>query len=363
MEEKRLNERYGANTILVLLVTVFFTGINGLIAFILFITFSKLNIGRDPLNKHGLADGNSRLGGVAIIISIIIGCCSHLFFREGFSFSLFFIEISPLIIFSLAIGLIGLIEDLSQNINSIARLYSMLVLVAISLYFSPELIPHNLILFKFIGSNNLFILIYLFTIIMVCGFINAGNMADGANGLLAYIILAFFIVLYSIDQSVLNFSIVITLLAFIIFNTSTGKIFLGDFGAYFLSSLVAFKSLELYSNQQISVFFLATILIYPCFELTRSLLIRTMRSVSVLSPDNDHLHNYVNTLLLTNGFKKHISNSITGLGIAFLTTIIPVTLYFSGVSINSELWKMLFLIELIMLTFIYILFEKNSQGN
>ena len=362
MEEKELVGGYRANAILVLLITVLFTGVNGLIAFILFIAFSKLNLGRDPLNKHGLAEGNSRLGGVAIIISIAIGCCSHLSFQKELSLSLLLIEISPLIIFSLAIGIIGLIEDLSQNIDSMFRLYSMLLIVSIGLYFSPELIPVKLISSEFIGTNH-FILTYIFTVIMVCGFVNAGNMADGANGLLASIILAFFVVLYSIDQSILNFSIVISLLAFIIFNTSTGKIFLGDFGAYFLSSLVALKSLELYSKQDISVFFLASILIYPCFELTRSLLIRTMRSVSVLTPDNDHLHNYLHSLIVTNGFKKHISNSITGLGIALFTTIIPVILYFTGISVNSELWKTLFLIKFTTLTFIYILFEKKSRDN
>ena len=88
-----------------------------------------------------------------------------------------------------------------------------------------------------------------------------------------------------------------------------------------------------------------------------------MRSVSVLTPDNDHLHNYVHSLIVTNGFKKHISNSITGLGIALFTTIIPVTLYFTGISINSELWKTLFLIKFTTLTFIYILFEKKSRDN
>ena len=88
---------------------------------------------------------------------------------------------------------------------------------------------------------------------------NSGNItiADGANGLLALIFLAFFAVLYDIDSSNLNFSILISLVSFTIFNVTSGRIFLGDFGAYFLSSRVAFKSLEVYSSEQISGFFLA----------------------------------------------------------------------------------------------------------
>ena len=94
--------------------------------------------------------------------------------------------------------------------------------------------------------NDSQIFIYAFTIIMVCGFINAGNIADGANGLLTSIYFGFFLVAYSIDSSIFNFSVLTSLLAFIVFNVSTGRIFLGDFGAYFLSALVAYKCLEFY---------------------------------------------------------------------------------------------------------------------
>ena len=109
---------------------------------------------------------------------------------------------------------------------------------------------------------------------------------------------SFFVIAYTIDSSIFNFSVVISLLAFIIFNVFTGRIFLGDFGSYSLSSLVAFKSLEFYSNNDISVFFLSAILIYPCFEIMRSLIIRAIKSRSIMAPDNNHLHNYLNKFVL-----------------------------------------------------------------
>ena len=33
---------------------------------------------------------------------------------------------------------------------------------------------------------------------------------------------------------------------------------------------------------------------------------------------------------------------MTGLGIAFCTTILPIYLYFDGISINSDIWRILF---------------------
>ncbi len=362
MHDNILRKSYRSTVILVMLATVLFTGLNGLIAFLLLVFFSKFNFGRDPDFKHGLSPGKSRLGGIAIFFSIVIGCCSNLFLRDDLTIPKFISEFDLIIILSLFIAFIGMAEDLSQSLSSLKRLLYILILVSSGLYFKPDLVPIDLEIFTIIGINGLSIPIYIFTIIMVSGFINAGNIADGANGLLASIFLSFFIIAYSIDNTIFNFTVVTTLLAFIIFNVFTGKIFLGDFGAYFLSSLVAFKSLQFYSNNEVSVFFLGMILIYPCFELMRSLIIRSIKSSSVMSPDNNHLHNHINTFLLSFALSKHLSNSITGIGIAFSTTIIPMILFFSGVPINSDLWKILFLIELISLSLIYLLFEKKFSG-
>lgn len=359
MQEQLPEDRYKYTVILVMLITILFTGVNGLVAFILFVVFSRLNLGRDPIYKHGLSSGKSRLGGLAIFISILIGCCSHLFFNSDFNLTSLLIEFDKMIIFSLSIGLIGLVEDLSQSFSSSKRLICMLIFVSVSLWFQYDLVPIDLELFNILGLGGLFMPAYIFTVVMVSGFINAGNIADGANGLLASIFLSFFILAYSIDSSIMNFSIVITLLAFIIFNVFTGKIFLGDFGSYFLSSLVAFKSLEFYFNNNASAFFLGTILVYPCFELSRSLIIRSIKSTSVMSPDNNHFHNYVNTYILNFGISKHSANSITGLSIAFLTTITPICLFFSGFKIDSKIWIILFVSQFLLLSIVYFYFEKK----
>tara|TARA_B100001059_G_scaffold236728_1_gene289479 strand:- start:86 stop:1183 length:1098 start_codon:yes stop_codon:yes gene_type:complete len=361
MPSRILKDRFEFSVIFVLLISILFTGLNGFIAFFLFFIFSRINIGRDPEIKHGLSSGKSRLGGIAIAVSIIFGCCSHLLIQDHFSMSFLLSELDKIIILSFLIGFIGLIEDFRQNLSSTFRLISMLSLVAISLYFSPELIPSDLSIFRYLNLNDSNIVIYLFVIIMVCGFINAGNIADGANGLLPTIFLGYFIVAYSLDNSVFNFSVVISLIAFIVFNVLTGRIFLGDFGAYSLSALVAFKSLEFYSNYEISIFFLASILIYPCFEITRSILLRSIKNTSLFNADNYHFHNYLNYYILNYISSKHIANSLTGISIALLSTYLPVSLYFLGISIISDLWLIIFGLQFFLLVFTYIFFKKKSS--
>jgi len=353
------NNDYTVSSLAIIIISALLMGVNGVITFILLFFISEQQFGRDPINKHGLAEGKSRLGGVTIATSIIIGCSSHLFFLEEFGYQELLMELTPVIFLSLSIGVIGLIEDFNQNLSSSKRLSLMIFMILVGLYMMPELIPINLPIFALVNHNVLFLVAYLFTVLMICGFINAGNMADGANGLLATIFFGFFLIAYSLDGSILNFSVIISLIAFIIFNVVTGKIFLGDFGAYAFSTLVALKSLEFYANSDLSVFFLGSILIYPCFEIIRTMIVRSLRKSSLMNPDNNHLHNHINTFLISKGLSKHIANSLTGLGLAVITISAPLVLYFSGFSIESEYWRVVFILQILSLFCIYIFFEKR----
>ncbi len=361
MKKNNLERAYDIRVVLTFLITGIFTGINGLITFFLLVLISEFNIGKDPEIKHGLSSGTSRLGGIAIVLSIFSGYSFNQFYLDSFSVDVLFNQSNLLVIFSFVIALIGLFEDLNQNLSSMLRLFLMIFIISGCMILIPELLPSNLELMELIGLQDSSLLIYFFSIVMICGFINAGNIADGANGLLASVFFGFFVVLYDIDSSNLNFSILISLVSFIIFNVATGKIFLGDFGAYFLSSLVSFKSLQIYSNKEISVFFLASILIYPCFEITRSIMVRAIKRLSLMTPDNNHLHNHLNAIILNYGVSKHLANSLTGVGIAFCTIIAPIYLYFDGISINSGIWRILFLFQIIALSIIYIIIEKKTS--
>jgi len=343
---------------LITVIAVICTGIHGLISILFLMGISRLNFGRDIEVKHGVSSGASRLGGLAVLFSLFSGITINHYLNETLSIESLSLYIDDIFLFSLLIGLIGLMEDLAQRISSLIRLSLILLIVVISIVAMHEQLPYDLIIFDSFEGAIKTTLVYLFTVIMVTGFVNAGNIADGANGLLSLIYIVFFFLLYSLDPSIFYLSMIVSLLIFFIYNIGTGRIFLGDFGAYFLSAIAALSSIKVYAEHDVSVFLLASILIYPCFEISRSLITRFFGKVSLMSPDNNHLHNYVNDYFLFLGFSPHKSNSLTGLALASLTSFVPFFLFFIGVSPIDDVWLILFICEFLLLCVIYLLLTK-----
>jgi UDP-GlcNAc:undecaprenyl-phosphate/decaprenyl-phosphate GlcNAc-1-phosphate transferase len=340
--------------------TILFTGMHGFIAFLFLIALTKINLGKDAFKNHGLSSGSSRLGGVGIFLSVFLGIGINIHLSNKLTLQNFISELDLSIICSLIVGLIGLAEDLSQIISSITRLIVMILIVMISLYFMQDLLPQKLLM----NENEYLIInpmwLFLFTVIMVTGFINAGNIADGANGLLAIIFTIFFIAIYSIQESIIYISFIVSLMTFAIYNITTGRIFLGDFGAYFLSAIVAYTCLRIYGENDVSVFYFASILVYPCFEISRSLLVRIVNRASLIHPDNNHYHNYIFSQLLRRNINNHIANSITGVGIAFFSSFPPLYLHLRGISTSSVFWVYFFIFQLLVLTISYIFLGKKK---
>jgi UDP-GlcNAc:undecaprenyl-phosphate/decaprenyl-phosphate GlcNAc-1-phosphate transferase len=344
--------------ILLIIFTALLTGLHGLFSLISLMIISRIDIGRDPKEKHGVSSGTSRLGGLAIIFSLLSGIFLNLYISDNLNYKNLISELNIVLFFSILVGLVGLVEDFKQSLSSSLRLFLVTSIILICFKIMPSLLPDKLNFLANIDESAREVSLYLFTTIMVVGFINAGNIADGANGLLSLSYLAFFYCMYSIDPSISNLSLIISLVIFIIYNTGTGRIFLGDFGAYFLSALVAYTSLEVYQKYEISVFFFASILVYPCFEITRSVVFRILNKVSVMSPDNNHLHNKLNNYFLNSGLNPHQSNSMTGIFLAFISSSLPTYLCINGVNPSNDLWFGLFIFEFLVLSSIYLFLSK-----
>ena len=80
---------------------------------------------------------------------------------------------------------------------------------------------------------------------------------------------------------------------FTIFNVISGRLFLGDAGAYGLGSMVALNGLFLFSSGVFSAAFLAVLFAYPCIDILVTVHVGGFKGRSILLPDNDHLHNRV----------------------------------------------------------------------
>ena len=83
------------------------------------------------------------------------------------------------------------------------------------------------------------IIAWIITLVFCVGFVNAVNMADGANGLIPGIISIALTIFYMEVGSFTYAIFMATCVLFTLFNVISGRLFLGDAGAYGLGSMVA----------------------------------------------------------------------------------------------------------------------------
>lgn len=264
----------------------------------------------DQSDKHGISEEKaSRLGGVVIFLSML----AYLFVAPLFG------DVGPGVpgtvagqaaraYFSgyewaaLLLALIGLWDDYSARASASTRLALTFSILGVAFYTNPYLLPLNLDFPGVPAVLQTAPIIGAVSLILVVGFVNAGNMADGANGLLSVIATIFFLVAYLESQSLFYAVMLIATLGFALFNVSTGLIFLGDFGSYGLSALIGLGSLELYSQGNHSAWFFGCLLAYPCVEIVRVIALRLSVGLSPLAADNNHLHNLIFEELVQRGW-------------------------------------------------------------
>ena len=137
-----------------------------------------------------------------------------------------------------------------------------------------------------------------FAIFCIVGLINAYNMFDGLNGLCSGSALIYFISI-SFLSHMYNYSIMLTissvfigsLLAFLLFNFPSGRIFLGDAGSYLIGFSVASISLIMAKEvPNISPWTFLLLSIIPIFDTLFAIYRRARQGDSPLMPDKKHLH-------------------------------------------------------------------------
>lgn len=171
------------------------------------------------------------------------------------------------------------------------------------------------------------ILLSIFTIIVI---INSFNLIDGINGLSASLGLlitsvlgTWFFLIGSIELAIVAFSLGGALIAFLKYNITPAKIFMGDTGALLLGlvcSILAIKFIELHNDITNSPYTFASapsiaiaILILPLFDTLRVFILRVYEGRSPFSPDRKHIHHIMIDLGLTH---------MQATGILFLTNIL-----------------------------------------
>ncbi len=324
-------------------------GLLGLVVLLLLYLLSNLALGKDQQNKHGIGAGISRFGGIAIFLGVL-ACfiSSSLWFEDGTNGALV-VNIRGYEPFALVVGIVGLCEDCKFSLKPRTRLFLALIVIVIAAFNNPELIPERV---EFWFADDFFnhpVLLFIGAVIVVVGFINAGNISDGANGLLAINAMSVFFLMYSQASSVLYFSLLVSLGVFSMYNIFSGRIFLGDFGSYALSALMALCCLDLYVSSQASVWFFASLLSYPCTEIVRVMINRALKRKSPFSADNSHVHNKLYEAISRRGLNSLAANSLTGILLGVCFSVVPVTLAVTGLfSWEEETWGIYFAFSVLL---------------
>ena len=119
-----------------------------------------------------------------------------------------------------------------------------------------------------------------------------------------------------------------------------------------LGALVVFEAFNLFDEHGVSLFFLASLLSYPCVELLRVMMLRLLRGQSPLLADDAHLHNLLNAKL--NGLLRGntLPNSLTGMLIVITTSLPGVLTFNLGLQGSTVINLAAFCVQVIIFLFL-----------
>lgn len=273
------------------------------------------------------------LGGVAIFSAFVFSMSVLANFYDANDMPGVVVAAAILIFF------VGVTDDLSA-ISPITKLLGQLMAAILVCSFTDLRIDHAYGLF---GISQLPHYIgFSLTVLFIVFTINAYNLIDGINWLAGSLgVIA--TITYSIsfyranDQVYFMASVALTacLLAFLVYNKTPAKIFMGDSGSLFLGFCISVFSLRILNNgivpdEKIFIDPLLTVvatLALPATDTLRVFLIRVFKGQSPLRADNNHLHH----LFLRKQF-THIQSSLC-LAAASVLSIAVV----ASISSNFEL--------------------------
>ena len=206
-------------------------------------------------------------------------------------------------------------------------------------------------MFGFMGLEKMpFLLSLIFTYLTIVVITNSFNLIDGVDGLAGslglFTSLAFGVYFLLADQplyAIMSFSMAGSLLAFLIFNISPARIFMGDTGSLLLglvNSILVIKFIQIATVPTAKVYLPAApaigfvILFVPLFDTLRIFAYRILSRRSPFSPDRNHVHH----LLLEKGCSHSM---VTFLAVAFNIMIAGATLLGRNLNITFLLFGLI----------------------
>ncbi len=202
------------------------------------------------------------------------------------------------------------------------------------------------------------IILSIFTIIVI---INAFNLIDGINGLsaslgilISTVMGVWFLKIDAVEIAMVAFALAGSLVAFLKYNVTPARIFMGDTGSLLLGlvcSILTIKFIELHQVIGDSPYAFESapstaiaILILPLFDTLRVFTMRALKGKSPFHPDRTHIHH----LLIDAGLSHmQATGVLIVVNIAFI--ILAISLQSIG---NLYLLLVLFLIAIVLSIFL-----------
>ncbi|MBK6930026.1 MAG: undecaprenyl/decaprenyl-phosphate alpha-N-acetylglucosaminyl 1-phosphate transferase [Saprospirales bacterium] len=251
-----------------------------------------------PNERSAHAEPTPSLGGIAIFAGTI---CGIILWAPVQLFGTLQYVLAALVI----IFLIGIRDDLSP-LSPAKKLFGQMLAALILVYKSHVKVN------SFDGVFGLYelpeLVSFSLSIIAIAGIINAFNLIDGINGLAGSIGLlvcltlgCWFFAAGHIAFAVVALSLAGALTAFLKYNFTPARIFMGDTGAMLtgaVCALLAIKFIELNRTAPVAVAFrpgaapaiAVAILILPLFDTLRVITHRLSNGKSPFYPDRSHIH-------------------------------------------------------------------------
>ena len=251
-------------------------------------------------------------GGISFFVAVLFSIILLVSFKEA-------PELQNFIAASIVIFFIGLKDDV-YLISPIKKFFGQLLAVFLLSYQGAFQLSSLQGLF---GITQLHpIVSTLFTYLTFLVIINAFNLIDGVDGLaalLGIIAATFFGVSFfaagELPYAILAFSLVFSLIGFLVYNFSPARIFMGDTGSLFLGLVIAVLSVRfirmdplLMQKMEISqtgAMAFAAVFV-PIMDTLRVFLIRIYKGLSPFDRDVNHIHH----ILLDRGY-SHRRVSLT----------------------------------------------------
>lgn len=312
--------------------------------------------------KHGInKKRSSRLGGIIILSFIVI----NLLFDHNLN--LIINETEKLIFYIIImffISFLGLADDVLNGINYVFKLYVLFFSILILIFTNNVFLVNSSGIYFLDYFLNNYIFSFVITFFIISGFINASNMADGANGILSGIAFCFSLILFLHTNELIFFILFKFLFIFFLYNIFISNVFLGDTGSYFLGFIISTISLYYFNNNQISAGFFACILSYPCLEIIFSILRRFRLRQNPFKPDNKHLHNLIFIFLKKNLKKFNYTNSLTGItiNIFFVLPAFSYYLYYKDFNDVHFWYIFVFHVFFYISSYTYILQQTTNRN-